>query len=223
MPNFLINSKMNKILTLLLFIAFSIGLGAQTVLHYQACDTINIDECYIYKNGERIVIDTNVHDEVVGLFSVERVEPLNPNYCMLYLSKTDTIYTVYDSLQVGKSWVYLEDTSYSTKLYNVLMEKEEDFKAFIHMVNLNRAKKKTLKKDRVLIPLRLKRLYNIRRKTGISSGTEEHVSITVGCQDCQVIILHKKSERIVDCPMYNNLYRLIWLPNASDRHSATSR
>lgn len=50
---------------------------------YQECDTINIDDLYIVKDGERIMIDSNVKEDIEGFFSIVRVEPL--------VSKTDEL------------------------------------------------------------------------------------------------------------------------------------
>ena len=161
------------------------------------CDTINIDGCYLAIEGERISIDTNLQENVDGVFSVAKVSLLNTFFCMLHLEKTDTIYTVYDSSTVNNSWVYLVDTSFSTKEYIVLVENENDIT------------NKSVLKEGSVIPLCLKRFYNVVKTPNIRrKNTNDNLATTWSCDQCHIIILHEKKEKIHYCPLYNNMYKL---------------
>lgn len=175
-----------------------------------ACDTINIDECYIIRNEKKIVIDTNVQETIVGLFTILKVVPLYPNYCMLYVTHTDTIYTVYDSTIDNGSLVYPVDTSYSTHLYNVLVEKEEDVGPPLnYWVNLLLSEYEYEENIEKNILLHLRSFYNnVKMPTIHGIVPNDNFATTVNCEQCQVIILHGKEEKVFDCPIYNNLYRL---------------
>lgn len=183
---------------------------SQSTLRHEKCDTINIDKCYMVVGEDKIKLDTNVAEEINGLFSFIKMEPLNPNDCMLYVTRTDTIFTVYDSTIINGLIVYLVDTSFSTKQYYVLVESEEDFNDLvIKRLQEYRVKEKMDDANGELIPLDLKRFYQDVTFSLRSRETEEKdLATTWSCEQCQVIILHGKEEKVYDCPLYNNLYRL---------------
>ena len=184
---------------------------SQIHVQHEECDTINIDKCYMVIGEDRIAIDTNVGESVNGLFSFVNVEPLNPNYCMLYVTQTDTFYTVYDSTISNGLIVYLVDTSFSTKLYGILIENEEEFDSLvIKRLREYQSENEVDKTRGELMPLHLRRFYKY-----VASFPEQknefqnnNVSTTWSCEHCQVIILHSKEEKVYDCPLFNNLYRL---------------
>lgn len=91
----------------------------------EECDTINLDENYITIDGERIATDSNVKEVFSGVFTIESVRFLSEFYCMLYISKKDTIPIIYDSVSSNNTLVYLIDTVYSVCNYNVLVSDEE--------------------------------------------------------------------------------------------------
>lgn len=183
---------------------------SQNTLRHEKCDTINIDKCYMVVGDDKVKLDTNVVEEINGLFSFIKVEPLNPNDCMLYLTRTDTIFTVYDSTVINGSIVYLVDTFFSSKLYYVMVESEEDFNnLIIKRLYEYRLKEKMNDFQSELIPLHLKRFYqDVTLFHKPKESEERNLATTWSCEQCQVIILHGKEEKVYDCPLYNNLYRL---------------
>lgn len=201
---------MYRIVIIILLIIFSsdaysqIGLipyiRSQSQHHEEKCDTINIDKCYLTYDGTKIVIDTNVQEETAGWFTIVRVLPLSsPDYCMLSVCRTDTIYTMYDSTMVNDVMLYMTDTSFTEKLYEVLVRKDE-------ITNWNKLKKD----DR--IHLRLRRYYNEVELVKGHKNVEEsdNLSITVSCDNCYIIILLGKEVRYYHCPLFfNNFYRLL--------------
>lgn len=195
-----------KIISLICFTILSLQSYSQKELNpfdcpcsnqVRACDTINIDRCYLTIEGEKIAIDTNVQEDVEGLFSVVKVSLINTYYHMLYLEKTDTTYLVYDSSIVNNSWDYLVDTSISTKIYNVLVENRND----ISNTNL-------LKEDSIIF-LCLRRYYNVVKIPNVKEkDVNDDLATTWSCDQCYTIIMQGKSVEIHDCPFYNNLYRM---------------
>lgn len=176
---------------------------------YQECDTINIDDLYIVKDGERIMTDSNVKEDIEGFFSIVRVEPLVSNYCIIYLSRSDTLYTIYDSTINDESRIYRVDTSYSTKLYSVLVENKEEIRdSLIFWIYYYLSEEENKESTDVPIPLRLQRFYNVVQIPDVHKKKYDGFARTISCEQCQVIILHGKEELIYDCPLYNNLYRL---------------
>lgn len=91
----------------------------------EECDTINLDENYITINGERIATDSNVKEEFSGVFTINGVRFLSEFYCMLYVSRMDTIPIIYDSVNSNDALVYLIDTVYSVCNYDVLVANED--------------------------------------------------------------------------------------------------
>ena len=157
----------------------------------EKCDTINIDECFIARNGELLVLDTIVEDEINGYFTIVRAEPLDLNYCMLYAERIDT--------------------SYSSRIYNVLVENKEEIKGSLQDIIESYLSEDKKGNRNTAIPLRLCRFYSIEKSIiGLyeKNDYKKKISVTVSCERCHVIILHGKEELIYDCPLYNNLYRL---------------
>jgi len=161
------------------------------------CDTINIDKCYITIGGVKITTDTISREEIEKTFAIVRTRPLNQYYKTLYMEQTDTLYMVYDSTVVNDSLVFLTDTLYSTKSYNVLFENNEFDKGNEYEVGNS-------------ISLHLRSYYNVPKFPYVSkkNGNDEKSASTWNCDQCHIIILHGKEVKVRDCPLYSNLYQI---------------
>lgn len=216
----------------MLLTIFSSTAYSQTTETYKAsehecCDTISIDDCYITIDGEKITIDTNVKQEENGLFSIEGVVFLYPHYCMLYVEKTDTIIIAYDSIRADDSMIYLFDTFFSTKYYDVLVEKEDEITGslsrFVHSCLLNAYYDFLIESGEDMewetaeeifdepIHLKLQRYYNVPRipNAPLNNDNNNIIGTVANCDWCQIIILHGKECVFYGCPLFNKLYRLI--------------
>lgn len=170
------------------------------------CDTINIDKCYITMEGVKIAIDTNGRDEIEKMFTIVRTRPLSQYYNMLYMEQTDTLYMVYDSTIVNDSLVFLADTLYSTKSYNVLIENDETDEENEYVVGNS-------------ISLHLRSYYNVTEFPNVykKNSSNEKSATTWNCDQCTIIILHGKEVKVHDCPLYNNLYQMIQYQKMNDK------
>lgn len=99
----------------------------------EECDTINLDENYITIDGERIATNKKGAEGFSGNFSIDNVRFMSELYCMLYVSRTDTLPIVYDSVKSNDSLVYLMDTVYDDYIYYVLVESEEIFEKYPYL------------------------------------------------------------------------------------------
>lgn len=161
------------------------------------CDTINIDKCYITIEGMKITTDTIHREEIEKTFTIVRTRPLDQYHKMLYLEQTDTLYMVYDSTLVNDSLVYLTDTLYSTKSYNVLIGKNKIDEDNEYVVGNS-------------ISLHLRSYYNLPEIPYVSkkSDNDGKSATTWNCDQCYIIILHGKEVKVHDCPLYSNLYQI---------------
>lgn len=207
----------NNIVRFVIFITMvipSLMAQAQNLSVFEECDTINIDECYVVRGGKKYSIDTTVHNTIKGDFeilTVNYIDHLDLECCVLSVAHKDTFYTIYDSVLVNDKLIYLVDTSYSTSVYNVLVE---------NVNRLNDSLKKYVRTHRSyesaddnhvkLFHLSIGSFYNkikIHYDWGKMKENQGNL-LTVNCSLCHVIILHGKRKKISDCPLYNNLYRL---------------
>lgn len=183
---------------------------SQDLSVFEECDTINIDECYVVRDGKKYSIDTTVHNTIKGDFEILTVRYLDLDYRMLSVAHEDTFYTIYDSVLVNDKLIYLVDTSYSTSVYNVLVE---------NVNGLNDSLKKYVRSHRSyesaddnhvkLFHLSISSFYNeIKIHYDWENTRENQGNLTVNCSQCHVIILHGKRKKNNDCPLYNNLYQL---------------
>lgn len=232
MYGLLVFRKMHIIMFSFLFTLLSPNAFSQAVITYMAsehegCDTINIDDCYITINGEKIAVDTNVKQEECGLFFIDGVEFMSPYYCMLYVEKTDTVIITYDSILTNDTLVYLVDTLFSTKQYDVLVEKENEITGslsrYVHSSLLNtyydfliesgEEPWWEIQEDNLDMPilLKLQRYYNNVWIPNLPLNNDNNnIIVTVAnCDRCQVIILHGEESVFYGCPLFKTLYRLI--------------
>lgn len=161
------------------------------------CDTINIDKCYITIGGMKIATDTNEREEIEKIFNIVRTRSLNQYFDMLYVEQTDTLYMVYDSTVVNDSLVFLTDTLYSTKFYNVLIENNEVDKGNEYEVGNS-------------ISLHLRSYYSVLGFSNVCNENrcDEESATVWNCDQCHIIFLHGKEVKSYDCPLFNNLYQI---------------
>lgn len=183
---------------------------SQSLSILEECDTINIDERYYVKSGEIFSIDTNVHDTIIGDFKILNVRILDNECCLLYVAHIDTIYTIFDSVLINENQIYLEDTSYTTTVYNVWVENMNRLNdSLIKHVRCYHSHENTDDNHDKSFHLCISSFYDEFRLSYVGEEIkDDKTNSTIDCFQCHVIILHGKRRKIHDCPLYNNLYQL---------------